>query len=304
MARMITRRRALLIAAAACVLPTLGRAAPLARWQGHALGAHAEIKLVGLSAAEAAPLFARIEAELGRLEAEFSLYRSDSALARLNREGRLNAPSPEMLEVLSLAQSVHHRTEGLFDPTVQPLFALHARHFAAGTLPEAGEIAAARALIGLAGVEVSAAEIVFRKPGMALTMNGIAQGFVTDRVAALLQSEGLRDVLVDIGEIRALGLRPDGDGWHVGLSDGSRLKLRACAIASSSLTGTMVNPAAGIGHIFNPLGEGPTARAPALTANVIHRRAAVADAFSTAAVLAGPERVETWAEDEMQVIWS
>lgn len=300
----ITRRRALLIAAAACAMPTLGRAAPVAFWRGHALGAHAEIKLVGLTQSEAAPLLARIEAELRRLEAQFSLYRADSALSRLNRDGDLSAPSPEMLELLSLARSVHHRTAGLFDPTVQPLFALHARHFAAGSLPDGAEIAAARALIGLARVEISPVRIALPEPGMALTLNGIAQGFVTDRIAGLLRQEGLRDLLVDIGEIRAMGVRPDGDGWHVGLSDGTWLKLRDHAIASSCLTGTMVNPAAGIGHIFNPLGEDPAARVPASTVNVLHRSAAVADAFSTAAALAEPDAVETWVEDGMKVIWS
>ena len=300
----ITRRRALLIAAAACALPKLGRAAPLASWQGHALGAHAEIKLAGLTPAEAAPLFARMEAELDRLEAQFSLYRSDSALARLNRDGRLDAPSPEMLELLALSQSIHRRTGGLFDPTVQPLFAVHARHFAAGSIPDSAEIAAARALIGLDRVEISSACVTFPRSGMALTFNGIAQGFVTDRIAALLRQEGLRDLLVDIGEIRALGTRPDGDGWHVGLSDGTWLALRDHAIASSSLTGTMVNSVAGIGHIFNPTRDSSAIWGPTPTANVVHQLAAVADAFSTAAALAGPEIAKSWVEDGMKVVWS
>ncbi|KFE36562.1 FAD:protein FMN transferase [Thioclava atlantica] len=300
----ITRRRALLIAAAACALPTLGRATPLAHWQGHALGAHAEIKLAGIASAEAAPLFAQIEAELDRLEAQFSLYRANSALARLNRDGRLDAPSPEMLELLSLARSVHHRTGGLFDPTIQPLFALHARRFATGTIADAGEIAAARALVGFDRVEILPARIAFSHAGMALTLNGIAQGFITDRIVELLRREGLRDLLVDIGEIRALGARPGGDGWHVGLSDGSRLNLRNRAIASSSLVGTLVNPAAGIGHIFNPARDTPAIWRSPPTANVVHQRAAVADAFSTAAVLAGPKTIQAWEEDGMKVIWS
>ena len=300
----ITRRRTLLIAAAACALPTLGHAAPMAYWRGHALGAHAEIRLAGLTPREAAPLFVRIEAELDRLEALFSLYRTDSALVRLNRNGRLAAPPPEMLELLALAKSVHHRTEGLFDPTVQPLFTLHARHAAAASLPTGEEVSAARALIGFARVEVSPAAIAFTRPDMALTLNGIAQGFVTDRIAALLRREGLRDMLVDIGEIRALGARPDGDGWHVGLSDGTRLRLRDRSVASSSLAGTMVNPAAHIGHIFDPRGATPALSGPMKTANVLHRSAAVADAFSTASAIAGAKMAQSWAGPEMAVLWS
>ena len=57
---------------------------------------------------------------------------------------------------------------------------------------------------------------------MALTLNGIAQGYIADRVVALLRAEGLSDVLVNTGELRALGGHPDGGGWPVSLNDGKR----------------------------------------------------------------------------------
>ena len=76
-------------------------------------------------------------AELRRLEAIFTLYRAESELSRLNRDGYLLAPSPEMLAALDLAGRVHVATGGRFDPTVQPLW----RAYAAG---DAQAIAAAR----------------------------------------------------------------------------------------------------------------------------------------------------------------
>lgn len=300
----MTRRRALFIAAAACALPKLAAAAPVARWQGNALGAHAEIRLAGLTYAEAEPTFARVEAELDRLENQFSLYRADSALMRLNAEGRLDAPPPDMLELLSLAASVHDRTGGLFDPTIQPLFALYATRAVAGRLPTAEELAAAYALVGLDWVSVSRDCIAFARPGMALTLNGIAQGFITDRVAALLREAGLRDMLVDIGEIRAIGNRPAAGGWEVTLSDGSRVVLNDRAIASSNRLGTLVNPAAGIGHIFDPRpGRAPFVGS-ALTVNAQHASAAVADAYATAATLATPGTVRGWQANGLAFTWS
>lgn len=300
----LTRRRALMIAGAACALPKLAAAAPVARWQGNALGAHAEIRLAGLTYAEAEPTFARVEKELDRLEGLFSLYRSESALVRLNRDGRLKEPAPEMLELLGLSQSIHDRTEGLFDPSVQPLFDLYARRAAEGRLPGRDELDAAQARVGFGAVEVSPDAIRFARPGMSLTLNGIAQGFITDRIAALLRTAGVKNVLVDIGEIRALGPSATGKGWRVRLSDGSRLDLSDRAIASSNRCGTMVNAAAGIGHIFDPRGTRVQSSATAPTVNALHSSAAIADGYATAAALVSPEVVQGWQEPDLKFVWS
>ncbi|WP_127904081.1 FAD:protein FMN transferase [Solirhodobacter olei] len=300
----ITRRRALFIAAAACALPKLAAAAPVARWQGNALGAHAEIRLAGLTYAEAEPTFARVEAELDRLESLFSLYRADSVLMSLNAEGRLDRPPLDMLELLSLAGSVHDRTGGLFDPTVQPLFALYATLAVEGRLPSAEELAAAYALVGFDGVAISPDRIAFARPGMALTLNGIAQGFITDRITKVLREAGLRDMLVDIGEIRAIGNRPAAGGWEVRLSDGSRVVLNDRAIASSNRLGTLVNPAAGVGHIFDPLPGEAAPTGPALTVNAQHASAAVADAYATAATLATRDVACGWQANGLTFSWT
>ena len=120
---MLSRRRFLAITGAAAVAGRGSDAAPVARWQGPALGTLAEVRLIGIETP--GPIFAAIEAELGRIDRLFSLYRADSALVQLNRDGVLARPDPAFLELLTIARSVHHATEGAFDPTVQPLFALH-----------------------------------------------------------------------------------------------------------------------------------------------------------------------------------
>lgn len=55
------------------------------------------------------------------VEAQMSLFRADSALARLNRAGVLTAPDPDLVKVLELARTVSARSGGTFDVTVQPL---------------------------------------------------------------------------------------------------------------------------------------------------------------------------------------
>lgn len=279
----LTRRRALFIGAAAAASASLGTVAraATAEWQGSALGAHARISLRHLGQPEAAPVFAAIEAELRRLEAIFSLYRTDSAISALNRDGRLVAPPPEMLDILTLAASVHAETGGLFDPTVQPLFRLYAEG-AGMVAPEALEEALPK--IGFDALRFDAAGIDFLRPGMGLTLNGIAQGHVTDRIAALLRAEGFRDVLVDIGEIAASGDGPSGSGWRVQIADGGPvLELSDRAIATSAALGTVLDQAGKVGHILHPRKGwiAPEHR----QVSVVDETAARADALSTAAVL-------------------
>lgn len=291
----VTRRRVLFIGAVAMGAVALSAptalGAPVGRWRGQALGAHCLIELVGASSDD--PAFAAVEAEIRRLEAVFSLYRADSELARLNRDGVLDAPSPELIQVLSLSKAVHQVSGGLFDPTVQPLFDLYARHFAAPAAdplgPGPARLDAALACVGLDGVEIGTARVRFARPGMALTLNGIAQGFVTDRVADLLRARGFTDMLLDVGEIRALGSPDAGGGWTVRVNGpgGRVLRLVDEAVATSDVLGTTLDPAGAVGHIFDPrrgrvaAGSGPV--------TVVARSAALADALSTAAVLAGDE---------------
>ena len=120
---------------------------------------------------------------------------------------------------------------------------------------------------------------------MALTLNGIAQGYIADRVAGLLRARGLVDVLVDTGEIKALGRRADGTPWRAGIAmpDGTpvaRRMLSGRALATSAPMATLLDAARGAGHILDPRTGEPAARWR--LASVSAPRAALADALSTA----------------------
>ena len=279
----LSRRRFIAIAASACATTQVSAASrSVATWRGHALGARADLAIAGLSQAEATPLFRAVEAELSRMEDLFSLYRSDSALSRLNRHQVLPDPPPELLQLLTLAASVHRLSGGAFDPTVQPLFALHAEAQARGQCASPDAIHEVRRRIGFQRVLLGTNVVRLHGNGAGLTLNGIAQGFATDRIAALLSREGLHDVLVNAGEIRAVG-DFKGQGWPVSAPGGRTIRLADRSIATSSASGTLVDTRAGVGHIFDPRGEEGTPRIAPVT--VLHESAAIADAVSTAAVV-------------------
>ena len=258
-----------------------------ARWQGIALGAHADLRLVGLPAREAERLLLAARAEIERLERQFSLYRADSALVRLNATGSLEEPGPDMLELCSLVSTIHQASSGQFDPSVQPLWMAYAR---ASGAPDRKALAVARAATGWSKVEISADRIRLR-PGAALTFNGIAQGFITDRVVGLLKAQGLEAGLVSVGEIAAVGASPGGRDWAIGLADhedgpaDATIHLRDRAVATSSPRGTMFG-AGSAGHILDPE-TGMPAEANWRRVSVVHRSAAIADGLSTAGVLQG-----------------
>lgn len=273
----LTRRRFITISAVAATLPMAARAAvPGPVWTGQALGARTSIRL---DHPDAVAIASRVRAEIERLDTIFSLFREDSALVRLNREGVLDAPPFELLDCLATAGAVYGASGGAFDPTVQPLWALWAEAVTDGAEPAPEAIAATAR--GWEGLTNDPAQITLA-PGMALTLNGVAQGYIADRVAALLADEGLTDIFIDTGEMRALGGQPTGGGWPVSLEAGPMISLSDRALATSAPLGTTFDQAGRLGHILDPRTGAPVPPRWS-SVSISADSAALADALSTAA---------------------
>ncbi|HNB26342.1 MAG TPA: FAD:protein FMN transferase [Alphaproteobacteria bacterium] len=300
-----TRRRVITILAASAALPLAGSAGKAGgpepyRWQGIALGAKADLTLYAASRGEAATAIDAALAEMARLEAIFSLHQPGSALVRLNRDGLLVDPPVELQALLSQALELSDLSGGCFDPTIQPLWRLLADHFAkpgadpAG--PPAAMLAAARALVDHRGVIVAADRIALARPGMQVSLNGIAQGYVSDRVAGLLQARGFGPALVNLGEILALGRKPDGSGWRIGLAapgvaaqSVEEVEITVGAVATSAARGLLFDASGRFNHIIDPTRLACAARDRSVS--VLAPTAATADGLSTlAALLPDPER--------------
>lgn len=267
---MVTRRRFLSVIAS-CVAGS-ARAGDVQHWQGVAMGAQAQVLLTG-HGGNGYRLFRRIEQIIAGVETCFSLH-VDSELTRLNATGLLRHPSRDMVDVLHLCDRAHAATDAAFDPTVQPLWLALAR----------GEDGTRqRELVGWRRVTFSADGISLPQ-NFQLTLNGIAQGFCADKVAGFLRGEGFGHVLVDTGELNALGPQQNGAAWPADILgvDGEalgRVALANRALSTSSPMGTRL--ARGEAHILGPKGQLPLWRTVSISAPT----AAVADALSTAACL-------------------
>jgi thiamine biosynthesis lipoprotein len=301
----LNRRRFIRIAAAvsACGFARTALAAEpaAATWRGVALGSLASIEIRHADPARAQALLAAAIEELERLESILSLYRPQSALSRLNRDGLLGGPPFDLVRVLDEARRFGDLSAGSFDVTVQPLWNLYAAHF---TKPEADPRGPAAELIQAAATRVDYRAVVvdphlirFARPGMQVTLNGIAQGYITDRIADLFRGAGLDHVLVDLGEVYAIGARDSRQPWTVGIEDPlnrevllADLPLADAALATSGGYGFRFDPAGRFHHIFDPA----TGACPQLYASVsvVAGNATAADALATAANLMAPEAVE------------
>ena len=290
-----TRRRAITIFASAAAVAIAGPASPARadfEWRGTAMGADARILFNDIEPAKAKGIASLVETEIDRLENELSLFRSGSGLCRLNRDGALTAPGGDLRRALTLALEIAAVTNGLFDPTVQALWEAHVDWFADRShtgLPPQALIVRARQAVDWRTVRIEPDSIRLGD-NQRLTLNGLGQGYVTDRVADMLAAMGFTNILVDLGEMRAIAPRRDGSPWLIARSGAAPLRLAEGALATSEGSGCVLGADGAAHHLFDPRSGRSAAHWRTIT--VHHRSAAMADALSTALSIASADEIQ------------
>jgi thiamine biosynthesis lipoprotein len=168
-------------------------------------------------AAQAA--FQRIAA----LDAMLTDYRQESELMQLcKKAGGQQVPvSKELFFVLARAQEVSALSDGAFDVTVGPIVRLWRRARRSQQLPDAKELAQAKALVGYKNIHLDEKKqtVQLLKVGMRLDFGGIAKGYAADEALEVLRLQGVTRALVAAGgDIAVSGAPPDADGWKVGIA--------------------------------------------------------------------------------------
>ena len=299
-----SRRRFLSIVGGATAGLCIGSTARSARagaalaWQTvrrttRALGANVSITAMHADAVAADRAITAAFAELERVEAVMSLYRPDSQLCRLNRDGVLNRPDEHLLAVLRHAAALSRQTAGAFDVTVQPLWQAYAVAQKAGTLPSPQQLADARAKVDYRRVVIEPHRVRLLD-GARITLNGIAQGFAADRVGAALREHGVAHALIDTGELGAVGGKAGGEAWTVGVQHPRRpdayislAKLAGRHLATSGDYATAFTPDLRHHHLLDPR-TGESARHFA-SVSIVANTGIEADALSTAVFILGAE---------------
>jgi FAD:protein FMN transferase len=261
----------------------LGLGTTLSLRAGHADGGRAD---AALDAAVAA---------IRHVEQHMSLFIPGSALCRLNRDGVLHHPHPDLVQVFELAQQVSRQSQGAFDVTVQPLWDVWQMAKQADRLPSPEQVQSALARVGWQHLQITPQRIRFAQPHMAATLNGIAQGFASDLARAALASSGIEHALIDTGEWSALGTSPQQSPWTLAVAHPrqpqaliAKLAMAGGAMATSSDVQYRFGNDDKHHHIFDPqTGYSPSDLA---SVTVLAPSCALADALTKVMFMTSPAR--------------
>jgi len=207
----------------ACVLSMTAHATDVRRFEGETMGTTWSVNAVLPEGADDKAVRRGIQAELDRVVAQMSTYEADSDLSRFNRApaGTWHVLPAEFYTVLRHALSLARDSGGAYDPTVGPLVNLwgFGPDKRPREAPGADDIAAAKGRVGWSRIRLDdATHRAFQPGGIYVDLSSVAKGFGVDQVARLLDRDGVRDYLVEVGgELRAHGRKPDGTRWNVGI---------------------------------------------------------------------------------------
>ncbi len=247
---------------------------------------------------DVAPVAAALQAAVAEVDAQMSTWKPDSDLMRLNAAApdRWTPVPDRLMTVLTAALQIGRDSGGAFDIGVGD--AVRAWGFG----PDAASPDAIRAALGprLPAhqlLELDPLNRRARKHGpLTLDLCGIAKGYGVDRLAGVVAEFGIRAALLAIdGELRAVGLQPDGRPWAVAVErpdPNSRtpyalLELQDAAVATSGDYRHWVTVGERrLSHSMDPARGGPLTASPA-SVTVVCASCMQADAWATALMVAG-----------------
>ncbi|WP_297912016.1 FAD:protein FMN transferase [Thiomonas sp.] len=212
-----------------------------------------------------------------------------SPLSALNRRGRLADPPPRLREVLEHALRLSRITGGAFDATVLPVLSCVESFPEPVVLTGAdrGDIAAAKRLVNYRDVELGERHVALRRAGMAVTLDGIAKGYVVDQGIAALKQAGIEYGLVDAGgDVQAFSGSDPNRHWNVGIVDPANVdevaevvQLRNGALSTSGNYRIFYSSDRSLFHIIDP-GSGYSPQAYS-SVTVLAHKSVIADGMST-----------------------
>ncbi|MFH1491475.1 MAG: FAD:protein FMN transferase [Pseudomonadota bacterium] len=261
-----------------------------------AMGTFVSMTLIHPSRDEAEEAMERAFGEIERLSGLMNRFDEATAVAQLNKDGFLKDIPPEVILVVNEAIGYHRLTHGAFDISVKPIVDLFREKLAQGNRIPAidRELKETLRLVDSGKIEVKGRSIAFKQPGMGLTLDGIAKGFIVDKASEVLAGGGIKNHLINAGgDIRTLGSKEAHKPWAVAIEDPMKRKaypdlihMRDGAVATSGNYEIYYDREKMFHHIVNP----STGLSPVLSASVsvLAKTTMAADALSTSVFVMGP----------------
>ena len=249
---------------------------------------------------------APIEDILERVDSSMSLYRKNSIINNFNQSQTGIEVDSLLAHVVELSLLYSHQTDGAFDITIGPLAREWGFHAKKGEMPDAETVERLKQFTGSGMINLDGLHITKKFPDVIIDVNAIAQGYTVDLIAEFLEAMDICDYLVEVGgEIRSKGKSPRGKHWLVGIDkpeenalSGENLQVIISLSGESLVTSGnyrkfFVREGVKYSHTIDPTTGYPVTHS-LLSATVIDKTSARADALATAFMVMGTERTKKW----------
>ena len=257
-----------------------------------------------------------VDSILASIDASLSGYNRNSILSRFNA-GETVAPDMYFVDIYRSASDIYERTGAVVDAASAPLFDVWGFGFKSGNMPDAAKVDEIRAACGMNKLKPDIDKALdgdgtLRPVNLLvnvgsslpqLNYNAIAQGYSCDKVAQYLYSLGVKDMMVDIGEIFCDGVNPKGERWGIGIDkpvDGNNAigaQLQAIfrvpagphgVVTSGNYRKFYVRDGKKYAHTIDPRNGYPVSH-NLLSATIVAPDAMMADAYATYCMVVGLE---------------
>jgi len=234
-----------------------------------------------------------------------STYIADSEISRFNSgDGCFNFESEYFFPVLDASKEVYENSDGAFDPTVGPLVNAWGFGPDKSMVPDSITVDSLLDLVGYDKIHFDDRQVCKDLPGIKLDFSAIAKGYAVDVVADFLHSQGIQNLLVEIGgELVCKGTKNDNLPWRTAIEDPTievyerkilavvNLKDRAVA-TSGNYRNYYVRDGVKYVHTINPSTGYPISHT-LLSASVFAENCMLADAYATAFMVLGVEKTKS-----------
>ena len=235
-------------------------------------------------------------AEIERIDNVMSIYKNTSEVYLLNEKKELTNASDEVVYIIKKSMGYGDLSDGAFDLTVQPILDLYTHTFNDLKRPPTDEeVKETLRAVSYKDIKIEGNDIKLTRPGMKITLGGIAKGYAVDRAIEILQKRGIQHVLVNAGgNMRAIGSK-GAENWQIALQNPRNkeeyitlIELDNNAVSTSGDYERYFNENKTFHHIINP--QTGYSATELISVTIVTGTAMHADALSTSVFVLGPEK--------------
>lgn len=241
-----------------------------------------------------------------QVEGLWSVTDEDSEIYQANHSGGQPVTvSEETAQIISFALEMAQRTGGALDPTIYPVLTAWGFTTDSKQVPSQQQIAQLLEQVGYDRIQINGSELTV-PDGMELDLGAVGKGYTADLVTEILRRHGVTSALISLGgNIQAIGSRPDGSDWRLGIrapwESGNLgvLTVSDAAVVTSGGYENYFDDEQGniYWHILDP-STGYPADSGLQSVTIVGREGRMCDALSTALFVMGAQSAEQyWREN-------